>query len=133
MSPRISFSHDFCQSDVLVLVESRHHLRSNSSGLSSSIDFDFCVHRESFDQESSAVDELFSYGKILPTEIKKKVTPIKRRDQFGSRPPFSTTMRHELCVTFQSKSAMESKGVGTEVDHDQKQSSKSFWHLIYAE
>ncbi|EXC20493.1 hypothetical protein L484_027046 [Morus notabilis] len=71
-TPRISFSYDFIQSDV-VPIEQRP-LRSNSPGLNSSIDFDFCV-RESFGQESSSADELFSDGKILPTDqIKKKTT-----------------------------------------------------------
>ncbi|XP_041007854.1 uncharacterized protein LOC121252318 [Juglans microcarpa x Juglans regia] len=127
-SPRISFSHDFCQSDVLVPVESRHHdLGSNSSGLSSSIDFDFCVHRESFGQESYAADELFSDGKILPTEIKKKITPMKQTDdQFGSCPPLPPP--RAIREISKQESAMESKGAGrTEVNHDQKQSSKFFW------
>jgi hypothetical protein len=80
-SPRISFSRDFYQSDI-VPVE-HHPLRSNSSNLSnSSIDFDFCVRdREGFDQESSSVDELFSDRKIRPTQIKKKViTTAKQMD-----------------------------------------------------
>ncbi|XP_041007811.1 uncharacterized protein LOC121252292 [Juglans microcarpa x Juglans regia] len=127
-SPRISFSHDFCQSDVLVPVESRHHdLRSNSSGLSTSIDFDFCVHRESFGQESYAADELFSDGKILPTEIKKEITPMKQTDdQFGSCPPLPPP--RAMREISKQESAMESKGAGrTEVNHDQKQSSKFFW------
>ncbi|KAL5745023.1 hypothetical protein ACOSP7_026169 [Xanthoceras sorbifolium] len=71
MSPRISFSHDFCLSDQTVPVpdqqQQQHPLRSNSTG----IDFDFCV-RKSFGQDSSSADELFCDGKILPTEVKKK-------------------------------------------------------------
>ncbi|KAG7982228.1 hypothetical protein I3843_04G040700 [Carya illinoinensis] len=127
-SPRISFSHDFCQSDVLVPAESRYHLRSNSSGLSSSIDFDFCIHRESFGQESYAADELFSDGKILPTEIKKKITPMKQTDQFGSCPPLPPPQA--MREISKQESAMESKCAGrTEVDHDQKQSSKFIWRF----
>ncbi|KAH7533274.1 hypothetical protein FEM48_Zijuj04G0113200 [Ziziphus jujuba var. spinosa] len=72
VSPRISFSYDFCQSDIVVPAvseeEQQHPPRSNSN-----IEFDFCV-RESFELESSSADELFSDGKILPTEIKKKIT-----------------------------------------------------------
>ncbi|KAM7278592.1 hypothetical protein ACFE04_005726 [Oxalis oulophora] len=68
MSPRISFSHDISQCEI-VPVEQQRLIRSNSTG----IDFDFCV-RESF--ESSSADELFSDGKILPTEVKKKKKPL---------------------------------------------------------
>ncbi|XAR71367.1 hypothetical protein NMG60_11028591 [Bertholletia excelsa] len=76
MSPRISFSHDLAQFDV-VPVEP-HLFRSNSS---TGADFDFCV-RESSDHDSSSADELFAGGKILPTQIKKKHTPrrsLRRR------------------------------------------------------
>lgn len=76
MSPRISFSHDFAQSDFIPLEgqQQQHPLRSNSSGLNSinnknnniDFDFDFCVH-ESTVLESSSADELFSHGIILPT------------------------------------------------------------------
>jgi hypothetical protein len=66
-SPRISFSHDFSQCEI-VPVDQQRLIRSSSTG----VDFDFCV-RESF--ESSSADELFSDGKILATEIKKKKKP----------------------------------------------------------
>lgn len=72
MSPRISFSHDLSQNDIVPV---EHYIRSTSS---SSIDFDFCVFRESFDQESSSADELFFDGKILPIEIKKRLAPPQR-------------------------------------------------------
>ncbi|XP_057809064.1 uncharacterized protein LOC131023853 [Salvia miltiorrhiza] len=70
ISPRISFSHDLSQSDVVPIEQ---YIRSGAS--SSSIDFDFCVFRESFDQESSSADELFFDGKILPIQIKKRLAP----------------------------------------------------------
>ncbi|KAJ6402691.1 hypothetical protein OIU84_014738 [Salix udensis] len=74
LSPRISFSHDLCISDI-VPVEQRP-LRPNSFGNS---DFEFCV-RKSFDRDSSSADELFSDGKILPAEIKKKTASAKQID-----------------------------------------------------
>ncbi|XP_047968847.1 uncharacterized protein LOC125212661 [Salvia hispanica] len=70
ISPRISFSHDLTQSDVVPIEQ---YIRSAAS--SSSIDFDFCVFRESFDHESSSADELFFDGKILPIQIKKRLAP----------------------------------------------------------
>ncbi|KAG6385895.1 hypothetical protein SASPL_154778 [Salvia splendens] len=70
ISPRISFSHDLSQSDVVPIEQ---YIRSAAS--SSSIDFDFCVFREIFDHESSSADELFFDGKILPIQIKKRLAP----------------------------------------------------------
>ncbi|XP_059451696.1 uncharacterized protein LOC132182461 [Corylus avellana] len=116
-SPRISFSHDFCQSDV-VPVE-HHPLRSNS------IDFDFCV-REGFDQESSSADELFSDGKILPTQIKKKAVAIattKPMDQCGSHhhPPLPLPRTTTTTTTSGNKS--------TSKQESPKENSKSFWRF----
>ncbi|KZV42227.1 hypothetical protein F511_13326 [Dorcoceras hygrometricum] len=74
MSPRISFSHDLSQTDIVPIEQ---YIRSGSSA---SIDFDFCVFRESFDQESSSADELFFDGKILPIEIKKRLAPPRTAD-----------------------------------------------------
>ncbi|CAI0451390.1 unnamed protein product [Linum tenue] len=70
ISPRISFSHDFCLSEFDQQQQQQQHpYRSASPG--SSIDFDFCVRKSSFDHDpSSSADELFSDGKILPTAIK---------------------------------------------------------------
>ncbi|MED6169424.1 hypothetical protein PIB30_021225 [Stylosanthes scabra] len=68
MSPRISFSHDFSQSDVIPVEQ--HPFGSNTSDMESSSDFDFCV-TESFELvESFPADEFFSGGRIIPTEIK---------------------------------------------------------------
>lgn len=109
-SPRISFSHDFCLSDNIVPVE-HHPLRPNS------IDFDFCV-REGFDQESSSADELFSDGKILPTQIKKKaVTTTKQMDhQCGSHHPPSPLPR-------------TTSGKSSKPEISSKENSKSFWRF----
>ncbi|KAL9158463.1 hypothetical protein ABFS82_08G070600 [Erythranthe guttata] len=75
MSPaRISFSHDLSRNDAVVVpAAAEHHTRSTNSAT----EFDFCVFRESFEQEysSSSADELFFDGKILPIEIKKKLPP----------------------------------------------------------
>ncbi|XP_010553913.1 PREDICTED: uncharacterized protein LOC104823858 [Tarenaya hassleriana] len=81
ISPRISFSRDFCNSDTIPIEQ--RPLRSPSSKPSShnsSVDFDFCIPGrvatgESFDQASWSADEIFCDGKILPTEIKKRPEP----------------------------------------------------------
>ncbi|KAJ1412744.1 hypothetical protein SESBI_20178 [Sesbania bispinosa] len=128
MSPRISFSQDFSQSDVIPV--EGHPLRSNSSGLNSSIDFDFCVN-ESIELESSSADELFSDGIILPTEIKKKNNaPLKQTGQPAPQHPLPPP--HAVCYNGSStsrnskkESPKDSKDLNDEVD--EKQSSKSFW------
>lgn len=81
MSPRISFSHDLSQSDVVPVEQ---YIRTTSS---SAIDFDFCVFRESFDQESSSADELFFDGKILPIEIKKRLASRRTEQLPPPLPP----------------------------------------------
>lgn len=71
MSPRISFSHNLPKNDAVPI---QHHIQSSNS--SSPIDFDFCVFRDQ-DYSSSAADELFFDGKILPIQIKKRLpSPI---------------------------------------------------------
>ncbi|TKY46505.1 hypothetical protein E2542_SST28546 [Spatholobus suberectus] len=133
MSPRISFSHDFSQSDVIPV--EKHPLRSNSSGLNSSIDFDFCVH-ESLELESSSADELFSDGVILPTQIKKKINNnalLKQRSQLAppqpQLPPSRTTCDNASSTSKGSKKegTKDSKDLSDEVY--EKQSSKSFWRF----
>ncbi|KAG8659739.1 uncharacterized protein LOC110608544 [Manihot esculenta] len=116
-SPRISFSHDLCLSDIVPVEQ--HPLPSNSLG---SIDFDFCT-RKSFDQESSSADELFSDGKILPTEIKKKTAPAKQLDQ-SSPPPHALNED----VLSKKESMKEMKGASDELP-EEKHTSKSFWRF----
>ncbi|WVZ13959.1 hypothetical protein V8G54_011525 [Vigna mungo] len=115
MSPRISFSHDFSQSDVIPV--EKHPLRSNSSGLSSSIDFNFCV-QESLELESSSADELFSHGVILPTQIKKK--GLNNKAICENAP--ATTRKSS-----KKESHKDSKDLNEEAD--EKHSSKSFWRF----
>ena len=133
VSPRISFSHDFSQSDVIPVEQLP--FRSNSSGLNPTIDFDFCVS-ESFELESSSADELFSHGRILPTEVKRKnniVPPMKQLAPKSSTslppPPYagpnSVSTGRNLKKEITPK---ESKCLNDEV-YDQKQSSKSFWNF----
>lgn len=128
-SPRISFSHDFGHSDIIPV--ERHPLRSSSSGLSSSIDFDFCVS-ECLDEESSTAEELFSDGKILPTQIKKKVPPTRPTDHCGPHPPLPPARGIRDSGTtcgkgLKQENSRQSKGEIN--DADEKQSSKSFWRF----
>ncbi|CAK8542627.1 unnamed protein product [Lathyrus sativus] len=127
VSPRISFSQDFSQTDAIPV--EHQPFRSNSSGLNSSIDFDFCVN-QSLNLESSSAEELFSDGRILPAEIKKKKLPLKQ--------PLTTTQSsppnpplHPSCLRKDSSKEIskESKYLNDEVCEKQSSSSnsKSFW------
>ncbi|CAN8238543.1 unnamed protein product [Cochlearia groenlandica] len=112
MSPRISFSRDFIQSDSIPI--EKRPLRPSSSSSSnskpSSLDFDFCIpggvnSGESFDQGSWSAAELFSDGKILPTEIKKKPEPIKpdQNQNTGLPKPESKNTDDDVAVTTEEK------------------------------
>ncbi|KAJ9173054.1 hypothetical protein P3X46_016230 [Hevea brasiliensis] len=67
MSPRLSFSIDFCQEETIPTPLQSQSCSSNFN------DFDFCFHSNEINLESSSADELFVDGKILPVEIMKKI------------------------------------------------------------
>lgn len=136
VSPRISFSYGFCQSDNAVPAaseeeeEQQHPLRSNSN-----IEFDFCV-RESFELESSSADELFSDGKILPAEIKKKTTTASSAspghqvlDQPPLPPPPQARGLPDDGDDNNNNNNDKNKSLKKYNEGDDKQSSKSFWRF----
>lgn len=89
ISPRISFSHDLNNSDI-VPIEPHIPLKSSLHDY----DFDFCINRRSsYDQESSLADELFENGIILPNpiQIKRKNLPSKSKSLLPPLPPSSVT------------------------------------------
>ncbi|MCD7453012.1 hypothetical protein HAX54_019269 [Datura stramonium] len=133
MSPaRISFSHDVSKTGSVPVEQ---YIRSTSP--SSSIDFDFCVFRESFDLESSSADELFFDGKILPIEIKRRISSAPPRKTEQPLPPThppspcknSNTGNTLHCgKTSNTEDAIENK-TGVLESSDEKQNSKSFWRF----
>lgn len=80
-SPRISFSNDFSERDI-VPIEQRP-LQS------SSLNSDFCFHNDTINLESPLADELFLNGKVVvPIEIKKIIPPMTHaQEQPGCPPP----------------------------------------------
>ncbi|KAL0423995.1 UNVERIFIED_CONTAM: hypothetical protein Sradi_0934300 [Sesamum radiatum] len=120
MSPRISFSHDLSQADVVPVEQ---YIRTTSS---STIDFDFCVFRESFDQESSSADELFFDGKILPIEIKKRLPPQRRLEEPPPPPP-SLPPPAPQKPRSSAASMNETKNPNPNPESEEKQ--KSFWRF----
>lgn len=136
ISPRISFSHDLSQTEGVPIEQ---YIRSSSA---SSIDFDFCVFRESFDQESSSADELFSDGKILPIEIKRKLGTSSPKKSSSSEPPTlisAETLQpsmhdhddHDKCDSAKSpKGDQTSNEKRRDVsESDEKSNCKSFWRF----
>lgn len=105
MSPRISFSHDLNQPDTVPIEQ------LSSSLLDYDFDFDFCVSKRSYDQESSLADELFANGIILPIQIKNKSQPTKSVSASSS--PLSAS---SVPKTEESNETEKKQG-----------SSKSFW------
>ena len=67
-SPRLSFSNDVGQTDVLPLQDQRR----DTSLLELSCDFEFSFNSSFSAQESSSADELFSHGIILPTQPRER-------------------------------------------------------------
>ncbi|OVA08134.1 hypothetical protein BVC80_1725g17 [Macleaya cordata] len=128
MSPRISFSHNLCQNDV-VQIESRHQdHRSDSSLLESN--FDFCISSESFKQESSSADELFSDGKILPLLVREKLLPPKQNHQSDLPPPHPpTTNFTSTDMNSKKESLKEIMAMSSNSESAEKSSSKSFWRF----
>lgn len=113
MSPRISFSHDLPQNDIVPI---EHYVRSSTS---SSIDFDFCVFGETLDQDqSSSADELFSDGKILPIEIKKRLLAAPLRSSAAAPPPLPPSLPPPPRATYKAN-----------IEEKQNQKTSSFWRF----
>ncbi|CAI9110668.1 OLC1v1010734C1 [Oldenlandia corymbosa var. corymbosa] len=132
VSPRISFSHDLCQSDGVPIEQ---YIRTTSS---SSIDFDFCVFRGSFDQESSSADELFSDGKILPIEVKRKLGSTPPKKSLPADPPKSpqfpeSSIRvnnyHNATKSTQIDQSPSEKSGEHSSESEEKTSKSSFWRF----
>ncbi|XP_073119908.1 uncharacterized protein [Henckelia pumila] len=131
-SPRISFSHDLPRTDHVVLVE--QHVVSGPP--SSSDDFHFCAYRASLDQESSSADELFSGGRILPTDIKKRLLSTSRTSHAPPPPPpppipppLQLTPPLQYCLeTAQSKNlSAKASSPESESEDKEKNHKPCFW------
>ncbi|XP_073296973.1 uncharacterized protein [Primulina huaijiensis] len=129
-SPRISFSHDLPQTD---LVPIEQHIGSGPAS-SSNNDFNFCAYRASFDQESSSADELFSGGKIITTEIKKKLSPS--RTSYAPPPPpppppppFRPPPPPLQCLEVTENKSLSAKAFRLDAESEDKEQNHkpSFW------
>jgi hypothetical protein len=134
ISPRISFSYDLKQNQTDVLpIEDHHHQRSDLTLLDSSSDFVFCIGN-SFVQELSPADELFSNGKIRAKEIKKKVTTPDENEINPSPSESISSSSHSqpsFCTGINTEKKKQLKEfLSNSFDmEDQKPASKSFWQF----
>ncbi|KAJ4961425.1 hypothetical protein NE237_021335 [Protea cynaroides] len=139
MSPRISFSHDLCHSDVVPVEQYCH--RSDASLLDSSFDFDFGIS-VSFEPEPFSADELFFDGKILPCEIKEKTqtaATAKQSDQAmhpvpplppvpPPPPPLAPSPKPNRTNTSDdSKKESLKEIMATSTETEERTPSRSFW------
>ncbi|CAK7326606.1 unnamed protein product [Dovyalis caffra] len=123
VSPRISFSHDLNQATDTVSIKDHQHCRLDSSLLDS--DFDFCFGN-SFVQDLSSADELFSNGKILPVEIKKHLM-ISSKD--NDQPKSLTSQPQHQAITETTEKKQLKEFLSMSLDADEKPASKSFWQF----
>ncbi|KAK6921723.1 hypothetical protein RJ641_012230 [Dillenia turbinata] len=131
MSPRISFSYDLNQSSEDATTELPHQ-RSDLTLLDSNSDFNFWVN-ESFTIESSAADELFSNGKILPMQIKKQSVSVSKqsdsvlKQSIQPKPTCISISKAEDIQNFRKKSLKDF--LEANLEEDEKPTSKSFWQF----
>lgn len=118
MSPRISFSHDLNQSDI-VPIEPHIPLKSSLTDY----DFDFCVSRKSSDQDSSLADELFANGIILPIQVNRKHIPAMKSKSLSS----SSSALFPRLPPPSSVSNTDETETSKEAEEKQGNNSKSFW------
>ncbi|KAF6165672.1 hypothetical protein GIB67_012569 [Kingdonia uniflora] len=123
MSPRISFSYDLSQSDMIQekIITNINTQRQDSSLMdSNNPDFDFNV-TESFEEDSFiAADELFSEGRLIPLQNKKQHHPQQSQQHKPPTPP----PKKDISREFMDKSCK------TEEKHFSplpSSSSKRFW------
>ncbi|XVE72083.1 hypothetical protein DITRI_Ditri11bG0010500 [Diplodiscus trichospermus] len=115
-------------------------LPSASMPLNSSIDFEFDVGIENTDQECyySSADELFSNGRILPLQIRKKISPQKQQLQRCPPPPppqKKKKKQQQLQPPTQKPQTQAGNAtpkqikVASKEANDQNQSCMSFWQF----
>ncbi|KAA0043504.1 uncharacterized protein E5676_scaffold109G00020 [Cucumis melo var. makuwa] len=125
ISPRISFSHDLNQTDLLPSSNcDRDRDRLDLSLLES--DFDFCIGNLLL-QDLSSADELFSNGKILPKSIEPNRQVLSKPNQSHRLIPPIPPDPSRNSVSSEKKSLKEL--LSASFDGEEKQQSKSFWQF----
>lgn len=118
MSPRISFSHDLKNSEIVPIEPLKSSLLD--------YDFDFCVTRKSSDQEPTLADELFANGIILPIQIKKKNIPtILKSKSFSPSSSSSSSSLYSAFLPPLPPSSVLNNGGESEKETEEKQSNNN--------
>lgn len=140
-SPRISFSHDLNHKNPVPVEAAAHRL--DSSLLESNSDFNFCIVNDSLTLELSSADELFSNGRILPSQIKSNLIASREthhHHQQHSQPPDPVHRSSSAGICTEKKKRLKeflsSSFDGEDDDDDQKPTAtstttttRSFWQF----
>ncbi|KAK7306921.1 hypothetical protein VNO77_39550 [Canavalia gladiata] len=122
ISPRLSFSHD---PKNTISVETPHQQQQDTCDLlDSSSDFVFCISN-GVAQKLSSADELFSNGKIVPTQINNR-NPKDPQHEPQLQPPFNT--QKKMLKEFLSEAEDDEIGI-EEHKSISSSSSKFFWQF----
>ncbi|KAF7827800.1 hypothetical protein G2W53_018964 [Senna tora] len=117
-TPRISFSHDL-KKNTNDVASSPIEDHSGSSGGS---DFVFCIANR-FSQKLSSADELFSNGKLVPTNLLLESSPRR------SQPPSSCSEKKRLKEFLSEDTEDEEEEEEEEEEEQGRVSFKSFWQF----
>lgn len=124
--PRLSFSHDLGQAEVLP--------RRDSSLLDLNCDFEFSISRSFRQDEPSSADELFSHGVIKPMQPRDRssVEEAPKARQLYSLPPLPSQNPKKESTNKENNDNSQFMDVNSSEDLDQNNTrphhqSKSFW------
>lgn len=136
-SPRISFSHDLCQTDEAAAVQSKPYRLDSMLLLDSdSDDFAFCIASNTTGvHETSSAEELFSGGLIRPVQLQEKFVHASKNtskskaqaQRVPSLPPLPFV--HLQNGGSKQEILQEKETILTNIEAEQKNQSKSFWSI----
>lgn len=136
-SPRISFSHDLCQTDEAAAVQSKPYRLDSMLLLDSdSDDFAFCIASNTTGvHETSSAEELFSGGLIRPVQLQEKFVHASKNTSKSKaqaqRVPSLPPLPFVPLQNGGSKQEIlqEKETILTNIEAEQKNQSKSFWSI----
>lgn len=136
-SPRISFSHDLCQTDEAAAVQSKPYRLDSMLLLDSdSDDFAFCIASNTTGaHETSSAEELFSGGQIRPVQLQEKFVHASKNTSKSKaqaqRVPSLPPLPFVPLQNGGSKQEIlqEKETILTNIEAEQKNQSKSFWSI----
>ncbi|KAK9683194.1 hypothetical protein RND81_10G122400 [Saponaria officinalis] len=126
ISPRISFSHDLKNCEI-VPIEQNSPLKSSLLDY----DFDFCVSKRSCDQNSSLADELFANGVILPIQIKRKDIKFVSKNNSSSNDSRETEEKQGKFINNNNNNIKNNNSNNIRINNNDNNinndENKSFW------